>query len=180
MPYFGGLKIVVILDAEGRGAHIAGLEASLQPALTLVGGAVGEGFGCCTALSLLLQPVVADGFGQFETLLQVTVLHRVVHGVLIVCPDSCIVVGEQLETDADLIGLYLISLVHRLMGLAECSCEILHVVTDLMGNHVSVGKGITLDTQLSFHLREEREVDVKLLVARAIERTYGSRCITTG
>ena len=51
------------------------------------------------------------------------------------------------------------------MGFAEGTCEVLHVVTNLMGDDVGIGKGISLDTQLTLHLREEREVDIELLVA---------------
>ena len=125
------LEIVVILHVEGRGAHVTCLIAALQPTLALVGGAVGERLGRGTALSLLLEPVVADGLGEFETFLQVAVLHRVVHLVLIVGPDTGVVVGEQLEADADLVGIHLVGLVHLGVGLREGSREVFDVVADL-------------------------------------------------
>ena len=54
------------------------------------------------------------------------------------------------------------------------------MMADLVGNDISVGKGIALNTKLTLHLREERQIDIQFLVARAIERTYGSRSVTTG
>ena len=54
------------------------------------------------------------------------------------------------------------------------------MVTNLVGNHIGIGEGITLDTKLALHLREERQVDVEFLVARAIERANGCCSRTTG
>ena len=54
------------------------------------------------------------------------------------------------------------------------------MVADLMGDDVGIGEGVTLDTKLALHLGEERQVDVKLLVARAIEGSYGCSGIAAG
>ena len=48
------LEIVVVLDIECRGTHVASLVASLQPALTLLARAVGERLWGGSALCLLL------------------------------------------------------------------------------------------------------------------------------
>ena len=141
---------------------------------------MGERFRRSTSLSLFLQPVVADGLGQLKTFLQVAVLHRTKHLVVVVCPYAGIVVGQQLQADADLIATHLVGLTHGLMGLVERSQEVLHVVAYLVGNDVGVGKIATLDTQLALHLGEERQVNIQLLVARAIEGTDGSRSRATG
>ena len=109
---------------------------------------------------LVYQPVVTDSLCQFQTLLKVAVLHRMINGILVMCPYTCIVISEQLKTDTDLIGLYLISLAHCLMGFAECTRQIFHMMAYFVSNHVSIGKGITLDTQLALHLSEERQVDI--------------------
>ena len=103
-----------------------------------------------------------------------------VHGILVVSPNTCIVVGQQLQADADLVGTHLVGRAHGLVSLREGTCEILHMVADLMGDDVGIGEGVTLDTKLALHLGEERQVDVKLLVARAIEGSYGCRRIAAG
>ena len=141
---------------------------------------MGERFGSGAALSLLLQPVVADGLCQFQTLLQVAILHRVIHGLLVVGPHTGIVVGQQLQAHADLVGLRLARLAHGLVGFRQRTSEVLHMVTNLMGNDVGVCKRVTLNAQLTLHLREERQVDIEFLVARAIERTDGCRCRAAG
>ena len=141
---------------------------------------MGKRLGRCPTLCFLLQPVVADGLGQLKTLLQIAILHRVVHGILIVGPDTGVVVGKEFQTHADLIGSHLVGLVHLLMGLAENAERVLHMVADLVGNDIGIGEGITLDTQLALHLREEGQVDIQFLVTGAIERTYGSRSRATG
>ena len=102
-----------------------------------------------------------------------------VHGILIVSPHTGIVVGQQLQAHTDLVGSHLVGTVHSLMGLGEGTCEILHVVADLVGNDVSISEGVTLDTQLALHLREERQVDVEFLVARTVEGAYGCCGVTT-
>ena len=88
-----------------------------------------------------------------------------VHLILIVGPHASIVVGQQFQAHADLIGSHLISLVHGLMGLTQRACEVLHMVSDLVGYHIGIGEGVSLDTELALHLGEEREVDIELLVA---------------
>ena len=60
------------------------------------------------------------------------------------------------------------------MRLVQCTRQVLNMVTNLVGYHIRVGKGVTLNTQLTFHLGKKREIDIQLLVARAVERTHRS------
>ena len=103
-----------------------------------------------------------------------------VHLVLIVSPYAGIVVGQQLQAYTYLIAAHLVGLTHGRVGLVQRSRQVLHVVANLVGNHVGVGKGVALNAQLTLHLGEERQVDIQLLVARAIEGTHGSRSRAAG
>ena len=53
------------------------------------------------------------------------------------------------------------------------------MVTNLVGNDVGI-REITVGTELFFHRGEERQVDVQLLVARAVEGTHGGRALSAG
>ena len=79
---------------------------------------MGKRFWGSTTLSLLLQPVVTNRFSKFKTFLQITIFHRVIHLFLIMSPDTSVVVSQQFQTDTNLVSLYLICLIHRLMGLS--------------------------------------------------------------
>ena len=65
------------------------------------------------------------------------------------------------------------------MSLIERAQQVLHVVTHLMGNDVSIRK-VTIGPQLTLHLGEEREVDVQFLVTRAIEGAHRTAGLPTG
>ena len=69
-----------------------------------------------------------------------------VHLILVVCPDTGIVVGQQLQAHADLIlQLVAARIAHVLMGLGERASEELHMMTNLMGDDVCVCKGAAVD-----------------------------------
>ena len=81
-------------------------------------------------------------------------------------PNAGIVVGQQLQTHADLILQPVAAgIAHVLMSLGERACEELHMVANLVRNDVGIAKGVALDTELAFHLGEERQVDIQVLVA---------------
>ena len=67
--FYNGLQVVVILHIKRRSRHITRLVTLLQPTLTLITGTMGKRLGCGPALSLLLQPVVANGLSQLQTFL---------------------------------------------------------------------------------------------------------------
>ena len=140
---------------------------------------MGERLGLHVSACLLLQVVVANLLCTVDGLLDIACLERAVGGILIVAPYAGIVIGQQLQTYADLVGLHLVHLAHLLVCLVECAQEVLHVVTHLVGDDVGIGE-VTVGSQLRLHLGEEREVDVQLLVARAIERAHRCAGLSAG
>ena len=77
--------------------------AFLEPVVTLLGRSVGEGLGDHISLGLLLEIVVTDLRGAIQGFLDVAGLDGTETGVVIICPDSCIVVGEKLQPYAPLV-----------------------------------------------------------------------------
>ena len=65
------------------------------------------------------------------------------------------------------------------MDLGKNTGQILHMVTHFVRYHVGIGE-VATGSQLLLHGGEEREVDVELLVAWAIERTHSCRTLSTG
>src|SRR5215471_12308822 len=75
------------------------LEPGIEPALTLLGGAVGEGIRHRIALRLLLQGIVADRRRRAQRRLDVTRLQQVPFLLRMVRPYAREAVGLQLDLD---------------------------------------------------------------------------------
>src|SRR5574337_1699391 len=157
---------------EGVAArHHSGRQALAEPADALRAGAVGEGFGHHHALTLALQRVVADARGGVQALLHVARLEPVARLVRMVRPHTGQAVGLQLEPHRQRVGLRLGgAAAHRvhLLGHAE---QTLHVVADLVRDDVSL-REVARRAELLAQRVEEAEVDVDLLVGRAVERPH--------
>ena len=93
------------------------------------------------------------------------------------CPHTGIEVGKQLQANREFVGLFLGQTRHLLVHLLERSSKILHMMAYLVGNNVCIGK-IAVGTQLAFHRRKERQVDIQSLIAAAIERSHLCRTLT--
>src|ERR1700719_829590 len=85
--------------------NLAAIEPRLEPALALLGRAVGEGIGHDIALHLFLQPVVADRGGGLQRLVDVARLKEVVLLLGAVRPHAGEAVGLQLDSHLKLVGL---------------------------------------------------------------------------
>jgi hypothetical protein len=163
-----------------HGADVAGFETFLEPAHALLGGAVSEGVGHDVSLRLFLKPVVSDGVGGSHRLLNIALFEKVFHALGMMGPDAGEVVGLEFEADGEFVvfgfayaALYLVHLV----GDAE---EVLHVMTDFVGDDVGLGK-VTRGAQLISEIAIEAEIDVDFLIGRAIERAgLGTGEATTG
>src|SRR5262249_30420780 len=121
----------------------AGLEAGVEPALALLGAAVGEAVGYDVALRSPLQRVVADRGGRAQGRLDVSGLdeRRLAfvpeHRVLAVRPHPGEAVGLQLDLHLDVIGRSLAAgRALRLLRLRQDAEQVLHVVADLVRDHV--------------------------------------------
>ncbi len=170
---------------EGVAArYLARLQASVEPALALRGGAVGERVRYHVALRPALQRVVADRRGGAQRSLDVARVNerrlalRAQGRVLAVSPDAGEAVGLQLDLDLDLVGVGTAAgALLRLLRLRQDAEQVLHVVADLVRDHIGLREqarlaaGITA-AEAGGDLVEERGVEIDLLVDRAVERPH--------
>jgi hypothetical protein len=117
---------------------VAAFEAAVEPADTLLGGAVGEGLGADVALRHSLEAVVADGGGGIKAGFDVGLVdHLAVGGGG--GPDAGETVGLQLGHDGELVlgaGILTLKGAHLTLD-AE---HVLHVVADFMSDNVGLSK----------------------------------------
>ena len=129
---------------------------------------MGEAVGHDIALRALLQRVVADLVGGVERLLDVARLEQTLL-VGVIGPDTGEAVGLQLDAHRKLVGIGLPHRPAHLVELGQDADEVLHVMPDLVRDHIGLGE-ITRGVELPFELVVEGEVDIDLVVARAVER----------
>src|SRR3954463_9584215 len=124
-----------------------------------------EGLWVDPAVRLLLDPVVADRSCGGQALLQIAVLEdaSVVGGA---APDAGEAVRLELEAHGEIVGVVWI-LLALLTDLSLDPELLLDVVADLVGEDVGLGE-IAGRLEALVELVEEPEVDVDLLVERAI------------
>ena len=154
--------------------RVGAVEAPVEPLLALLGGAVGPGLGVDLHAGLLLDAVVADGGRRGQALLDVAPLEADVAALAAplvdrLRPDPGVAVGLQLEPHRPLVGLLLrpgglLAGVDRVAG----ALEVLHVVAELVGDHVRLGE-VAGGVEPGGQLAVEVEVDVHLAVGRAVE-----------
>src|SRR6266571_1852717 len=140
---------------EGVAArHRTALEPGVEPAHALFGRAVGECVGDDVAL-LDQIPALPRTFG----------------------PDPGETIGLQLDLDLQVIRLDLADGVLTLLHLRQDAEQILHVVTDLVGDHVSLGElarlAVVAAAKSALQVAEERRVEIDPLVVGTIERPHG-------
>ena len=86
-----------------------------------------------------------------------------------VSPDAGEAVGLQFDTDRHLVGLGLAHLLPHLVELRQHADEVLHVMADLVRDHVGLGE-IARRAELAGQLVEEVGVEIDLAVVRTVER----------
>ena len=124
---------------------------------------MGEGLGYYITLALLLEIVISDLGCAVEGFLDVALFEGPVSRIVIVGPDSGIIVGLELQTYAVLVRNRLAGLLHDLMGLVEGSEQVLDMVSDLVGDHIGVCK-VAVCSEGLLHRGEEAEVEIDRLV----------------
>ena len=137
-----------------------------------------EAVGHDAARGLLLQAVISDGRGGLERLLKVARLENpaLFHEI---APDAREAVGLKLHLDLKGVGLLLRhALLERLnlLGNAEHG---LHMVPDLMGEHVSERK-VAASAELLLHVVVKAQVKVDLPVGRTIEGPHRRLAVAAG
>src|ERR1051325_81413 len=147
---------------------VARHEAALEPSHALRGRAVRERIRRHAALRALLQPVVADGGRGADPLLEIARLEDVPRAIGVVRPDAGEAVGLELAADGDRRR----AASARALAHAREPEQLLHVMTDLVGDHVRL-REVAGRAEPIAELAEEVEVEIDALVAGTIERTDG-------
>src|SRR5712691_5029593 len=174
----GMVRSLELRTTEGVAArHRTALEPGVEPAHALFGRAVGECVGDDVALRLPLQAVVADGGRGLERSFDVALLDQIPALLRTLGPDSGKTIGLQLDLDLQVIRLDLADGVLTLLHLRQDAEQILHVVTDLVGDHVSLGElarlAVVAAAEPALQVAEERRVEIDPLVVGTIERPHG-------
>src|SRR5579885_203021 len=170
----------LILQRGGR-ESIAGLYRALfqpggEPVLPLRRSAMSEGVRHDVALRLLLQPIVADGRSRLQRRLNVAGLDRLPALIGTVGPHTGETIGLQLDADLNAVGAGAAArCALLLLCLGQDAEQVLHVMTDLVCDHVSFGKLAGLAAaavKAHAHLLEKRGVEIDALVEWTIERPH--------
>ena len=168
------LQIIVTRRESVALADVARSEAFLEPTRALRRSAVVEGLGHGPAISLLLEIVVTNLGRCIEGFLNVAILQRAKHSVVMIGPHTRKEVGLQFEAYADFVGLLRIAAIlrHLLMGLAKDTELVLNMVAHLVSDDVGVCK-VAVGPNLALHALKELKVKVDCFVSGAIEGSTG-------
>src|SRR4051812_17174687 len=148
----------------------SGLEPGAEPAHALGRGAVRERLGVDLAAGLVLQAVVADRGRRGDRALDVTGLEQALPpGV--VAPHAGEAVGLELGAHRDVVAA--VATAEQLRPLLDAQ-QLLQVVPHLVGEHVGL-REVTRRAEPLLELAVERQVDVGVLVGRAVERADRAR-----
>src|SRR5215470_12636568 len=91
------------------------------------------------------------------------------------CPDAGQAIGLQLDLDLQLVGLGAVHPLLLLLDPGKNSQRILHVMTDLVGDHIGLRElaGFAFAAaETGLDLAEERGIEIDLLVVRTVERAH--------
>src|SRR6266536_992906 len=181
----GIVRTLELRAPEGVAArHRTALEPGVEPAYALLGRAVGERVGHDIALRLPLQAVVADRRRGLERRFDVALLDEFPALLRTIGPNPGETVGLQLDLDLQVVGLDLAEGVLPLLHLRQDAEQILHVVPDLVGDHVGLGElaglAVVAAAEAALQVAEERRIEIDPLVARTIERPHGGARRATG
>src|SRR5215831_2342745 len=136
-----------------------------------------ESVGHDITLRLPLQTIVANCRRGLQRRLHVARLERIPSLIRIIRPDAGETVGLQFDPHLDTVCLRFAP-GGTLCGLSlwQNSKQILHVMTDLVRNHISFGKFATLAAATAepiTHVTEERGIEINASVIRTVERPHG-------
>jgi hypothetical protein len=131
---------------------------------------VRERFGRDAPLRLLLHSIVPDRARRRERFGHIARI-KLVHQPGMVAPYARVAIGLQLHAHGDRVELRLRDASARLFQPLEAAGELLHVMPDLVRDHVGLGE-IPGRAKARLQIAIKREVDVQLLVAGAVERAH--------
>src|SRR5512139_2545435 len=87
-----------------------------------------------------LQSIVADGRCRAEPFFEIARLDQVSFSVGVMTPDPGITIGLELHSDRKRVCFHLRHLSLKAMHLFSDAKEILHMMADLMGDHIGLSK----------------------------------------
>ena len=129
------------------------------------------------ALASPLQTVIADRGRGLHGRLDVAGLDQSPLLLRVVRPHAGEAVGLQFDPHLELVGLGLVQAALHLLHLRQDAEQVLHVVSDLVRDHVGLGELAALAADLaaaetSLEVLEERGVEIDLPIVRTIERSH--------
>ena len=157
--------------------HLARMEAGIEPALAVLGAAVRKGIGndIAVALRLALERIVANRGGGAQRRLDVARLDKrwlaLAEPILVLLrrPEAGEAIGLQLHLHLDVVGGGPAGGALRLLRLGQDAQQVLHLVSDLVRDHIGLRELAGLAAEVA-----ERGVEINRLVDRAIERPHGA------
>ena len=138
-----------------------------------------EGLRYGISHAFTLQSIIADGAGGAQCLLDIALLQHLAAAIGMIAPEPGKTVRLQFKLHQQGVRLGLAGAALGLPDLVADTQQVLHMVTDLVGNDIGLGK-ITGRTVPLFKVPEERQVEIHLVVRRAVERTHRSGRHATG
>ena len=126
-----------------------------------------------------LQRIVANPGGCVHGFLHIALLQDLARALGMVGPDAGKAIGLQFEFHAQCVVFNLADASAHLVHLAADAKQVLHMVADFMGDHISLGK-VAGGAELGFQGFVKAEVDIHLLVAGTVKRPHGRLTLAAG
>lgn len=124
------------------------------------------------ALCPLLQPVVAYGGSGTQCFFDIAWFKYVVHLLVVVRPQASVEIGLQFEGNGEAVSAFFVGPGLELPNLIGSAHQVLDMMTYFVCDHIGHCE-VAAGTEAVFQFLEEREIEVNLIVGRAIERAYG-------
>src|SRR5262249_52542932 len=139
---------------------------------------MGETVGYDIALAAPLQSIVADGRRRLHGRLHIAAREEPPLPLRVVRPHPGKAVGLQLDSYLKLVAFDRVHAALRFLHLGQDSEQILHVMTDLVRDHVGLRELAAFAsniaaTETPLEILKECGVEIDLLIVRAVERTHG-------
>ena len=120
------------------------------------------------ALATLLKTIIADGRSSVQALFNVALFENVCGCMSFLCPDTSKAVRLQFHSDRKEIGICFGQPHPRSRNLFRDFDQVLYMMSDLVGDHISLCKFPSC-AQLVLHVLIEGQVDVNLLIQRTVK-----------
>src|SRR5205823_10948511 len=145
------------------------IEAGLEPATPLLRGPMRERLGNHVALGTLLNLIISDRCGGAQPFLRVARIEKVAL-LREESPHARIAVGLELEAHRQIVSSPRARSLRLRVELSHRSQQVLHVVTDLVRDHVRL-REIAWRAEPIVELAKKRCIEIQRAIARAVERS---------